>query len=138
MAQVTKCHLHVPHKLWADSIDEQRNYLAIERWCRDYLRRYSARHSTRSTPLLFPYKEWFDADPLERRNYSAMETWVYLQVPASLGQVKTKFSRYDLFIPHKDWAIRANLPNGDLEQENYLAIERWAFKFLRSCLPVGS
>lgn len=109
----------------------------MERWCRDYLRRYRSHHSTRDTPLLIPHKDWADADE-ERANYSTIETWVYLQVPASLGQSKQGLSRYDLLIPHKDWALRAGKPDGHLEQENYLAIERWARRFIRICLPTGS
>lgn len=136
MPDFTKCHLHVPHKLWADDQREQENYLAIERWCRDYLRRYIVHHSTRETPLLFPYKDWYETEE-EAHNYQIMEQWVYLAVPASLGTAKVGFNRYDLHIPHKEWALDQG-ERGVLEMENYLEIERWAFRFLRVCLPTGS
>lgn len=132
----TKCHLHVPHKMWAGEDHEQQNYLHIERWCRDYLRRYVTYRPTRETPLIFPYKGW--ATPEEAENYFAMERWVYIAVPASLGQTKVGFTRYDLHIPHKEWAVEKYGDDGMLEKENYLAIERWAFTFIRVCLPIGS
>lgn len=134
-----KCYLHIPHKEWANEQGDDRelqNYLRLERWVRDYLRRYRTFRSTQFTPLTFPFKD-FSSSPLELENYMVIERWVYQQVPASLGQVKTSFSRYDLHIPNKDWALDRGQP-GVFEQENYMVIERWAYLFIRSCLPVGT
>lgn len=137
MSDFSKCHLHVPHKLWSDDLDEQNNYLVLERWCRNYLRRYVAHHSTRETPIVFPYKNWAENED-EANNYLAIERWVYQAVPASLGIVKQGFTRYDLHIPYKEWAMKDYGDAGILERENYLEIERWAFRYIRVCLPIGS
>lgn len=134
MGNPTPCYLHVPHKTWANDPGENENYLAIERWCRDYLRRFDTNTSTRATPLLIPNKSW--ADSREAENYYTIERWVYQQVPSSLGKSfqGQGFTSSDLHIPNKDWAIKAGKPGGQLEAENYIAIERWAWKFIRDCL----
>lgn len=128
----SRCHLHVPHKDWNSFFnrEERENYLSIERWSRDYLRRYATLNSTRSTPLNIPHKAY--ADQLELENYEVIENWVYQRVPASLGQTIHGMSRYDLHIPHKSWS------DDKLELENYLAIERWAARFIRECLPLAT
>lgn len=134
MPNLTKCGLHVPHKDWNSDL-ERENYLSIERWASNYLRRYVSLRSTRSTPLNIPHKD-YSGSQLELENYETIENWVYQKVPASLGQTKVGFTRWDLHIPNKNWAL--DQPNGIEERENYLAIERWAERFIRVCLLIGS
>lgn len=136
MVAATKCYLHIPHKYWAKSPDEQGNYLTIERWVRDVFRRFRVS----PLPLLhIPHKQWSSLQELE--NYLAIERWAnrVLAIPyvTTITFSTENLTRYDLVIPYKSWAIVDDQKYGRLELENYLEIERWARRVVRQCFPHG-
>lgn len=137
MGFFTKCHLHIPHKTWATP-EEQQNYISIEQWTREFYERFLLNQSLNRNLLLIPNKTWSDNEK-ELQNYLAIERWSKNLFNAA-RIVITSFSKYDLYIPHKDWAYHSTpaQPNANLELQNYLAIERWATRFIRGCMPGGN
>lgn len=131
----TRCHLHIPHKSWADEHENQ-NYLTIEQWTREFYNLFLLNQSLTAHKLVIPNKLWSD-DDREYQNYLKIEQWSRI-LPLAARISITGSSQYDLHIPHKDWAIIAERDNGDRELNNYLAIERWATRFIRGCMPGGN
>ena len=144
------CTLHIPHKEWAGH-EEEKNYIHFEEHSAFGWLTGPAVGSLYSHPsifvttgahkydLHFPFPNWSN-DSREATNYRAIEEWwsrVMTQVSIVIVQPPSNpakfFDKFDLRIPYKDWAT-------DLEQQNYMEIERWASYWVRHCVfqPIGS